>query len=78
MSGEGTGTPAVPGTTPNRFHVDTPAIHPDKDLAIGHVLSFYTDENMGTLATLYAAETGVETCDNPYTVPPNGMVNFWT
>jgi len=62
-----------------RWHVHTEALHPDGDLAAGHLLSFYTDSGMGTLATLYALnEPSMATVDNPYPVPLDGEVDFWT
>ena len=62
----------------SRYHVYTEAVHPGDVPAPGHVLTFYTDQTSVTLATLYAEETGEATFDNPYTVLPTAIVEFWT
>ena len=61
-----------------RWHVYTEALHPDGDIAAGHVLTFYADSAATTQATLYADAFGETTRENPYTVPLSGMVDFWT
>ena len=62
----------------SRYHVYTDARHSDGSLAGGHDLTIYTTQTGSTLATLYAAETGATTLENPYEISSTGIVEFWT
>lgn len=62
-----------------RYQFFSRALHFDGEYAAGHELIFYTDPDGQTLATLYAQDDpDPQTLANPFTIPENGLVSFWT
>ena len=61
-----------------RFRVHTTALYGDGDIAAGSTITFFAEETGTALASLYSDATTSDTRSNPFTVPEDGIVDFYT